>query len=120
MTQVLSYWDALLVFNKALDKVETGFLLHKLKKCRIGEKIDFWLQLLFFTQVQGWTQNSSPEQKHHLLLMIPEYRRASTPMRSEVCSNLQSDLKHIYRWADNVNMHFNADKFEHIRLWPSS
>ena len=34
------------------------------------------------------------------------------------CSVLQSDLEVIYSWAKKVNMHFNADKFECMRLWP--
>ena len=28
------------------------------------------------------------------------------------CEVLQSDLAKIYKWAEEVNMHFNADKFE--------
>ena len=28
------------------------------------------------------------------------------------CEVLQADLLKIYNWADEVNMHFNADKFE--------
>ena len=34
------------------------------------------------------------------------------------CAALQSDLEAIYRWAVDVNMVFNADKFEVIRYWP--
>ena len=33
------------------------------------------------------------------------------------CEALQSDLKQVYRWAELVNMHFNADKFECLRFW---
>ena len=36
----------------------------------------------------------------------------------EDCSVLQSDLKQIYSWASDVNMHFNAEKFECLRFWP--
>ena len=36
----------------------------------------------------------------------------------EDCSVLQSDLDVIYRWAKEVNMYFNSDKFECFRLWP--
>ena len=38
---------------------------------------------------------------------------------SEDCTALQGDLETIYSWASNVNMHFNSDKFECMRLWPS-
>ena len=33
------------------------------------------------------------------------------------CEALQSDLKQVYRWAELVNMHFNADKFECLQFW---
>ena len=40
----------------------------------------------------------------------------------EDCSTLQADLQNIYSWASQVNMHFNNDKFECMRIWskPSS
>ena len=38
----------------------------------------------------------------------------------EDCSTLQSDLDIVYSWASQVNMHFNNDKFECMRLWPNS
>ena len=34
------------------------------------------------------------------------------------CTALQSDLESIYRWAEDVAMIFNADKFEALRYWP--
>ena len=37
----------------------------------------------------------------------------------EDCSTLQSDLEKVYHWAAKVNMHFNADKFECFRIWPT-
>ena len=37
----------------------------------------------------------------------------------EDCSSLQADLQTIYSWANHVNMHFNSDKFECMRLWPN-
>ena len=36
----------------------------------------------------------------------------------EDCDILQADLQTIYDWARHVNMHFNSDKFECMRLWP--
>ena len=33
------------------------------------------------------------------------------------CETLQSDLVKVYGWAELVNMHFNADKFECLRFW---
>ena len=34
------------------------------------------------------------------------------------CQALQEDLASIYGWAEDVNMTFNADKFECLRFWP--
>ena len=34
------------------------------------------------------------------------------------CEVLQEDLASIYEWAEDVNMVFNADKFECLRFWP--
>jgi hypothetical protein len=31
---------------------------------------------------------------------------------------LQDDLSGIYRWAEDVNMVFNSEKFECLRFWP--
>ena len=36
------------------------------------------------------------------------------------CSSLQSDLGIIYSWDSRVNMHYNGDKFECLRFWPSN
>ena len=33
---------------------------------------------------------------------------------------LQSDLEAIYRWAEDVNMVFNADTSEMLRYWPKA
>ena len=35
----------------------------------------------------------------------------------EDCIALQEDLEMVYSWADEVNMHFNQDKFEVLRFW---
>ena len=34
------------------------------------------------------------------------------------CQALQDDLSGIYRWAEDVNMVFNSEKFECLRFWP--
>ena len=34
------------------------------------------------------------------------------------CSSLQADLCRIYRWATDVKMTFNSEKFECLRFWP--
>ena len=34
------------------------------------------------------------------------------------CAALQADLETIYRWAEEVAMIFNGDKFEALRYWP--
>ena len=36
----------------------------------------------------------------------------------EDCKALQEDLVSIYKWAEQVNMVFNCDKFECLRYWP--
>ena len=36
------------------------------------------------------------------------------------CMALQQDLQAVYRWAEEVNMIFNGDKFEVLRFWPGS
>ena len=36
------------------------------------------------------------------------------------CESLQADLHAVYSWAKAVNMHFNCDKFECLRIWPGS
>ena len=36
------------------------------------------------------------------------------------CQALQQDLASIYRWAEEVNMTFNSEKFECLRYWPKS
>ena len=46
--------------------------------------------------------------------------RVKRPIKDEPndCQSLQQDLQSIYDWAEDVNMHFNSDKFECIRYWP--
>ena len=34
------------------------------------------------------------------------------------CAALQKDLAVVYKWAEEVNMKFNSDKFECLRFWP--
>ena len=34
------------------------------------------------------------------------------------CDALQKDMESIYKWAEEVNMVFNSDKFECLRFWP--
>ena len=36
------------------------------------------------------------------------------------CQALQQDLQAVYRWAEDVNMVFNGDKFEVLRFWPGT
>ena len=45
--------------------------------------------------------------------------RASRGMKtSSDPVQLQRDIETIYKWASDVNMEFNGDKFECIRVWP--
>jgi ribonuclease P/MRP protein subunit RPP40 len=36
------------------------------------------------------------------------------------CQALQTDLASICKWAEDVNMVFNSDKFERLRFWPKA
>ena len=40
-------------------------------------------------------------------------------MTSLDAKELQNDIETIYKWASEVNMEFNGDKFECIRYWPN-
>ena len=45
--------------------------------------------------------------------------RASRGMKTtDDPKQLQIDIETIYKWASDVNMEFNGDKFEVIRYWP--
>ena len=35
-------------------------------------------------------------------------------------AQLQKDIETVYKWAREVNMEFNGDKFETIRYWPNN
>ena len=46
--------------------------------------------------------------------------RASRGMKTSLdAKELQNDIETIYKWASEVNMEFNGDKFECIRYWPN-
>ena len=51
---------------------------------------------------------------------IADDTRASRGIRTSLDpAQLQKDIETIYKWAREVNMEFNGDKFESIRYWPN-
>ena len=53
------------------------------------------------------------------LLLITFNAREVSPQSTD-CDALQQDLQAVYKWADDVNVIFNGDKFEALRFWPGS
>ena len=51
------------------------------------------------------------------MLMTPRGSRSIVDIDTD-CHTLQVDLASIYRWAADVNMTFNSEKFECLRFWP--
>ena len=169
LTQLLNYWDGIidhleegggvdsiyLDFSKAFDKVETGVLLHKLKRMNIRGKVGRWLAsflnsdhrkqavvvngkmsrlspvvsgvpqgtvlgpVLFLIHISDIADGTSPEASTSSFADDTRIRRGIKHPETD-CQALQEDLNVVYRWAEKVNMNFNADKFECLRFWPGS
>jgi hypothetical protein len=49
---------------------------------------------------------------------VDDTRVTRTMNSTPDCLSLQQDLQAIYKWAKEVNMVFNGDKFEVLRFWP--
>ena len=49
---------------------------------------------------------------------VDDTRVTRTMNSTADCLSLQQDLQAIYKWAKEVNMVFNGDKFEMLRFWP--
>ena len=127
-------------FSKAFDKVETGVLLHKLRDCGIKGKVACWIAAFLDSNsrqqavvVDGRVSSLTPVISGvpqgtvlgpilfliHILDIADDTRVQRGISDLEDCSTLQADLEKVYNWATKVNMHFNADKFECFRIWPT-
>ena len=74
--------------------------------------------ILFLLHISSIAREVSPVT--HITSYVDDTRanRAICDPHSD-CAALQSDLESIYRWAEEVNMIFNGDKFESLRYWPN-
>ena len=88
LTQLLAYWDTLLDdlelgkgvdviytdFSKAFDTVETGVLLHELKKCGVKGKVGCWLSSFLDsnTRKQAVTVDGRVSPLMEILLGVPQ------------------------------------------------
>ena len=70
-------------------------------------RVRYWV--LFLVLISQGTKVSS----------FADDTRASRGMKtSQDPVHLQKDIESIYKWASEMNMKFNGDKFEGIRYWP--
>ena len=73
--------------------------------------------ILFLLHISSIAREVSPGT--HITSYVDDTRANRSIADTSVdCAALQSDLEAIYRWAEDVNMVFNSDKFELIRYWP--
>ena len=69
--------------------------------------------VLFLVHIRGISSNLSPGT---FSSSFADDTRIWRGVRAEDdCDHLQSDLQHIYDWAEHVNMTFNSVKFEWVR-----
>ena len=72
--------------------------------------------ILFLLHIADISREVSPETR---TTSYVDDTRACRCIKSIADSQaLQQDLLGIYRWAEDVNMVFNSDKFECLRFWP--
>ena len=70
--------------------------------------------ILFLLHISSIAREVSAET--HITSYVDDTRANRSIADNNVdCDALQTDLEAIYRWAEQVNMVFNADKFEIIR-----
>ena len=73
--------------------------------------------ILFLLHISCIAREVSAETK--ITSYVDDTRANRSIADTEVdCDALQADLQAIYRWAEEVNMIFNGDKFEMLRYWP--
>ena len=75
--------------------------------------------ILFLLHISGIAREVSPESKVSSYVDDTRVTRCMTNPLPD-CMALQEDLQAVYRWAEDVNMIFNGDKFEVLRFWPGS
>ena len=75
--------------------------------------------ILFLLYISCIARDVSPET--NITSYVDDTRaNRSIADTNDDCAVLQADLESIYRWAEDVNMIFNADKFEMLRYWPKA
>ena len=75
--------------------------------------------ILFLLHISGIAREVSPESTVSSYVDDTRVTRCMTNPLPD-CMALQEDLQAVYRWAEDVNMIFNGDKFEVLRFWPGS
>ena len=73
--------------------------------------------ILFLLHISSIAREVSPESTVSSYVDDTRVTRCVTNSLSD-CQGLQQDLQAVYRWAEEVNMVFNSDKFEVLRFWP--
>ena len=64
----------------------------------------------------GYSQHKVVKEDHFTCAKGQLKRTVRDPQHD--CTELQEDLEQVYKWAREVNMTFNSDKFEAVRFWP--
>ena len=75
--------------------------------------------ILFLLHISSIASEVSPQSTVSSYVDDTRVTRTISNSTSDTLS-LQQDLKAIYRWAEEVNMVFNGDKFEVLRFWPGA
>ena len=131
-------------FAKAFDKVDHGILLHKVRSLGISGKLGVWLHSFLTGREQQVAVDGAVSRSPvisgvpqgsvlgpllfliHLLDINEHVHNSSvaffaddTRVLREVSTQadkdlLQEDLKIFYKWAEDNNMFFNNNKFEHM------
>ena len=133
-------------FAKAFDKCETGVLLHRLKDCGVRGRMGHWLAAFLDPSVRmqavgvegrlsglssvvsGVPQGtvlgpclmgiaSSVSSDTGVSSFADDTRLLRGIDSEDDCVALQQDLDHVYSWAEEIGMVFNAGKFELLRFW---
>ena len=73
--------------------------------------------VLFLIHISDIAKNVSPATSTTSFADDTRNKRAIRNQEQD-CTALQADMEAVYRWADEVNMKFNSDKFECLRFWP--
>ena len=132
-------------FSKCFDKIDIGLLCQKLKQNKIHSKLGTWLHNFLVGRKQHIVVDNELSNPSDVVSGIPQgmvlgpilaliflsdhdegIENAASMFADDTCitaavkedadvENMQKDLDHIYKWAENNNMKFNSDKFELLR-----